>query len=224
MPAIVSSVDIRHGKRSKARMQTDNAPLSAGYSAVPTGKLATIVTCLEMLAQPPAGARRAADPSLALEHWQSPDVESYRSLFRAVGENWMWVSRLVMADDKLAAILNDPLVEVHVVTDQGRPIGLMELDFREPGECELSFFGLVADAIGKGAGRFLMNHAIEKAWSRPIRRFWVHTCHLDSPAALPFYQRSGFRPYALMVETLDDPRLSGVVPRTASPQVPIIEA
>jgi GNAT superfamily N-acetyltransferase len=173
---------------------------------------------------PPLARASAIAPSLRLEHWQSPDVEKYRTIYRAVGEDWMWVSRLEMADDKLAAILNDPLVEIYVATENGRAIGLMELDFREPNECELAFFGLVIDAIGKGAGRFLMNHAVEKAWSRPIRRFWVHTCHFDSPAALPFYQRSGFRPYALMVEVHDDPRLSGIVPRTASPHIPMIFA
>ena len=69
-----------------------------------------------------------------------------------------------------------------------------------------------------------MNRAIERAWSQPIRRFWVHTCTLDSPGAIGFYQRSGFRPYAIEVEVADDPRLSGHLPRTAAPHVPIIEA
>ncbi len=109
-----------------------------------------------------------------------------------------------------------------MLEDDGRPLGLVELDFREENTCELTFFGLVADAIGKGAGRFMMNHAIETAWSRPIKRFWVHTCHLDSPEALPFYQRSGFKPFALKVEVLDDPRLAGTVSRDAAPNVALI--
>ncbi len=203
-------------------MQTENPPLPSGYSAVPAGKIATVVTCLEMLAPPP-GKPAVAPDTLALERWLRPSPEDYRTLFRAVGQDWMWVSRLEMGDDELSAILNDPQMEIYRLTDGGRPIGLMELDFRQEGECELVFFGLVAAAIGKGGGRFLMNWAIEKAWSRPIRRFWVHTCHFDSPAALPFYQRSGFKPYALMVEVLDDPRLTGIVPRSASPHVPLIQ-
>jgi hypothetical protein len=35
--------------------------------------------------------------------------------------------------------------------------------------------------------------------------------------------RSGFMPYDRTVEVLDDPRLTGMLPRTAAPQVPIIE-
>jgi GNAT superfamily N-acetyltransferase len=203
-------------------MNTENPALPLGYSSVPAGRLATVVTCLEMLAPPP-GASLVQAGTLVLEHWQSPTNEDYRAVFRAVGENWMWVSRLTMADDELAAILGDPRVEVYVLRDGDERIGLLELDFRQEGECELGYFGLVEGAIGKGAGRFLMSHAIDKAWSKPIRRFWVHTCHFDSPAALPFYQRSGFRPFQLMVEVIDDPRLDGVMPRTASPHIPLIE-
>ena len=101
--------------------------------------------------------------------------------------------------------------------------GLLELDFRIPNECEISFFGVTAPFIGTGAARWLMNEALARAWSRPVRRVWIHTCTLDHPAALAFYQRTGFRPFARQIEIVDDPRLTGVLPRTAAPQVPIIE-
>ncbi|NMD08644.1 MAG: GNAT family N-acetyltransferase, partial [Phyllobacteriaceae bacterium] len=48
------------------------------------------------------------------------------------------------------------------------------------------------------------------------------TCTFDAPQALPFYIRSGFTPYARMVELHDDPRLSGKLARDASPQVPLL--
>mgnify|MGYP001283809227 CR=1 FL=1 len=203
-------------------MEKINPPLPFGYSPVPPGKLANVVTCLEMLERPPA---RPAPPAngLSVERWTAPTPETYRDLFRRIGEDWMWVSRLVMPDAKLAAILNDPLVEVYALTDGRQRLGLLELDFRKEGECELAFFGLVPEAIGAGAGRRLMNAAIERAWSKPIHRFWVHTCHFDSPAALPFYQRSGFRPYAFMVEVCDDPRLTGEMRRDAASHVPLID-
>jgi GNAT superfamily N-acetyltransferase len=201
--------------------QTPNLPI--GYSAVPPGKIATVVTCLEMLAPPvPSGAAAGETSQLAIERWHSPANADYRRLFRAVGEQWMWVSRLVMADSDLSAILQNPAVEVYVLKNEDRTLGLLELDFRTEGECELAFFGLVSDAIGKGAGRLMMTHAIRTAWSRPIRRFWVHTCHLDSQPALAFYQRSGFKPYATLVEVLEDPRLNGVLPRDAASHVPLI--
>ncbi len=97
------------------------------------------------------------------------------------------------------------------------------LDFREPGQCELVYFGVTSGLIGTGAARFLMNRALELAWSRDVRRVWVHTCTLDHPSAVAFYQRSGFRPFRRQIEIADDPRLDGTASRDAARHVPVIE-
>jgi GNAT superfamily N-acetyltransferase len=128
-----------------------------------------------------------------------------------------------MPRDELEAILRSPDDEVYALTMGGRDEGLLELDFREAAQCELAFFGLTDALQGQGAGRWLMNRAIERAWARAIGRFWVHTCTLDHPGALAFYLRSGFRAYARRVEVADDPRLTGLAPRTAAAHIPIIE-
>ena len=139
-----------------------------------------------------------------------------------MGADWLWFSRLVMADEKLQAILDNPQVEFFALRRDGQDAGVLELDFGQTGECELSFFGVTPDLVGTGVGRTLMNEAIARAWSRPISRFWVHTCTLDHPAALDFYRRSGFVPYAFQVEVFPDPRLSGVLPRDCSRHVPLL--
>jgi hypothetical protein len=56
----------------------------------------------------------------------------------------------------------------------------------------------------------------------PLRRFWVHTCSLDHPAALNFYRRAGFVPYQRAVEVFDDPRVTGLLPPDSAPQIPLI--
>jgi len=205
-------------------MSADHPHTPHGYSHVGPGRIASVVTCLEMLERPVMRPARPLDRPLTLQRFETPELGVYRELFRLVGEDWLWFSRLVMPDGQLAAILTDPAVEVYALRQGRQAIGLLELDFRNEGQCELAFFGLVKDAIGQGAGRFLMDQAIAKAWARPIRRFWVHTCTHDSPAALGFYRRSGFVPYAIEVEVADDPRLSGYLPRSAAAHVPIIEA
>lgn len=193
-----------------------------GYLDLPPGRLATLVTFLEATERPPP--RPAVDrPDLELRHHPRPDLEAYRRLYRAIGTPWLWFSRLLLDDAALASILHDPAVELHVLEQAGRPVGILELDLREAGEVELAFFGLVPEAVGTGAGRWLMARALGLAWRPGIRRVWVHTCHLDHPAALAFYVRSGFRPYKLAVEVFDDPRLAGVLPREAAPHVPLLE-
>ena len=145
------------------------------------------------------------------------------ALFRRTGEDWLWFSRLAMTDDALRAIIHDLAVEVYPLMVGEQEAGLLELDFRVAGECELSYFGLLPAFIGSGAGRWLMNRAIARAWSRPIRRFWVHTCTFDHPSAVAFYQRSGFAPFRRQIEIADDPRLAGTHPRSAGRHVPIVE-
>jgi hypothetical protein len=53
---------------------------------------------------------------------------------------------------------------------------------------------------------------------------WVHTCTLDHPAALGFYRRNGFTPFARAIESFADPRLLGVLPADCAPQIPLIGA
>jgi GNAT superfamily N-acetyltransferase len=196
--------------------------LKDGFYDVPPGKLAAVVTHLEMRAKAPP--RPVPEPQgVYLERIESPGADWYRALFRRVGaEDWLWFSRLVMDDAALEAILQDPLVEVYALRAGGADKGLLELDFREDGECELAFFGLASEVIGGGVGRWLMNRAIALAWRRGIARFHVHTCTLDSPQALPFYIRSGFVPVRREVEIADDPRLTGLLPESAAPQVPLL--
>ena len=196
--------------------------LPNGYYELPPGKLANVVTCLEMTARPSISPK-ALPQGYSLRAVDPTDLDSYRHLFRKVGEDLMWFSRLIMADEKLRGILAHPAVESYGLYYDAAAIGILELDFKDMPNCELAFFGLAKDVIGSGLGRVLMNIAIEKAWSKPINRFWVHTCHYDHPNALGFYRRSGFSPYALMVEVHDDPRLQGKLPREASPHVALID-
>jgi GNAT superfamily N-acetyltransferase len=195
--------------------------LEDGYSDVSAGKIAAVVTHLEMLTPVTRSAPAAA--GVAVRAVPAPQVPWYRDLYARIGaEDWLWFSRLRLSAGDLESIIRDPKVEIFALTAADRDEGLAELDFRIEGQCELAFFGVTKTLIGRGAGRLLMNAAVERAWSRPIKRFWVHTCTFDHPDALAFYMRSGFRPYRRQIEIADDPRLSGLLPETAAPHVPII--
>jgi GNAT superfamily N-acetyltransferase len=195
--------------------------LPDGYLDLAPGKLANVVTNLEMFARPPLRAQ-PANLRAVLRRIERPPLDEYRALFHKVGDPYLWYSRLIMNDDELRAEIYDPRVEVYAVDVDGEAEGMLELDFRAGDEGEITFFALTEKMIGTGTGRWLMNRALDIAWSRPIRRLWVHTCTLDHPSAVDFYIRSGFVPYKRQVEVSDDPRLTGVVPRDAAPSVPLL--
>ena len=223
-----------------------------GYYDVPDGKIASVVTYLEMT-EPPPGAAPPERDDLTLRPVGEADLAWYRTLYRGIGERWLWFSRLDLGDAELREILHDPAVEVFAPTRDGRDIGLLELDRRDPENVELAFFGIAPDQIGQGAGHWLMAMAIalvfgagaegagdlisrasgagaegardlvSRASGAGPRRFWLHTCSLDHPAALSFYRRAGFTPYKRAVEIADDPRLRGILPKDTGPGVPLIE-
>ncbi|MDE2837764.1 MAG: GNAT family N-acetyltransferase [Chloroflexota bacterium] len=192
-----------------------------GHSDVPAGKTASVVTHLQMFERPQERAERS-ESSWNLRKVDPSAPDRYRTLFRRIGEDWLWTSRLLMSDDELRDVLGDPLYEAYVFEAEGQAEGVVELDFRNEDECEISFFGLTPAMVGKGAGRWMMNRVLELAWTRTIRRLWVHTCSLDHPRALDFYIRSGFVPFRRQIEVTDDPRATGLLPRTAAPHVPLL--
>lgn len=190
---------------------------------VPAGKIAAVVTHLEMKSRPQlAAASCPVEGGLKLH--QKPDPDWYLDLFRAIGEELLWFSRPILPRKALLETLEDPLVEIRTLQVSGKNEGLLELDYRQEGQCELAYFGLTPGFVGKGIGRWMMNEAIELAWSRPIERLWVHTCTLDQPGAVAFYMRSGFTAYKRKIEIADDPRLTGALPRSVMPGEPIIES
>jgi GNAT superfamily N-acetyltransferase len=195
--------------------------LPDGYLDLPLGKIAAVQTFLEM--RKPAAVRpEAPGIDATLRRVRVPDPDWYLRLFHRVGDRYLWFSRLEMSRETLRSIIQDPSEEVYAVDWRGGEEGLLELDFRTPGQCEIAYLGLTPALVGTGVGRWLMNRAIEIAWSKPISRFWVHTCSLDHPAALDYYIRSGFVPYQRKIEIADDPRQRGLVPRDAAPQIPLI--
>ena len=186
---------------------------------VDPAEIATIVTTLEMRERP---RPRPMPPSpLSLSAWKMPDLAKYRTLFRRVGAPWLWFSRLVMDDATLAAIDHDPAVAVFAVVDRaGIEVGMLELDHRQPGACEISYFGLIPELAGQGHGGWLIAQALMRAWTTQVDRVWVHTCTLDHPAALNFYRKQGFEAVSRAIETFPDPRDLGILPEEAAPQIP----
>jgi GNAT superfamily N-acetyltransferase len=152
------------------------------------------VSYLEMHA-PCSRYLSAPREGLGVVHAKNPTVAFYRFLYNTVGNEYHWRSRAQLSDSDLASILRDPLDEVHVLHVDGTPAGFAELDRRVKDDIELVHFGLMADFIGQGLGRYFLQWTIDKAWTYQPTRLWLHTCNLDHPVALPTYLKAGFKVY-----------------------------
>jgi GNAT superfamily N-acetyltransferase len=180
-----------------------------------------VQTFLEMRAKPELRPAQGG-ATWRIERLREPNLQRYRALFHHIGDEYLWTLRLLMPEPELSSYLTDPRIEIYLLVAHGDDNGILELDFRVEDECEIGLFGVASSLHGGGAGRWLMNRALEIAWSHPISRFWLHTCSLDHPNALEFYRRTGFQPYRRAVEVFPDPRVLGLTRADAAAQVPIL--
>ena len=124
-------------------------------------------------------------------------------------------------DSDLAALLEGPDLEILVLTSGGRVAGFAELDRRPVPAVKLAYFGLLPAYLGQGLGPWLLSHAVARGWAGGPRRLLVNTCSFDHPAALPLYRRFGFDLVEEVVRLVRDPRLTGLLPMSAAPHIPL---
>jgi GNAT superfamily N-acetyltransferase len=177
-------------------------------------RVAVTVTFLRMDARPAPGSALPEDASLV--RLDRCTVGFYRYLYGTVGGEYVWWLRRTLSDTALEAILRDPGVSIHVLYMGGEPAGFFELDRRGRPVINLSYFGLLPHAVGRGLGRPFLDAAVQAAWtaSPGVRAITVNTCTADHPRALPGYIRAGFRPLRRLDEVWEVPaRLGMAIPR-----------
>ena len=193
-----------------------------GLTALPHGKLATLVTFLERrLEQVPA--RQPLPAGISLARLQGADLTRYRALFRLIGAEWLWFSRLALDDAALREEIDHPAVDMIVLQHAGENVGLFELDLRTSQLAKLSFLGVAAAMLGRGLGQLLMAEGLNRAREAGATAIHVNTCAFDHPNALAFYIRNGFVPVRRAIELFDDPRITGLLPRDAAPHIPLMD-
>jgi GNAT superfamily N-acetyltransferase len=163
-----------------------------------------VVTDLEMT--DPDQLRAAGDPrveaTLVRAGRAAPELS--RFFYRAVGGDWYWLDRLDWTYAQWFSWVSAPGYELWTCWVDGVPAGYVELDRQAEGDVEVAYFGLLPGFAGLGLGGWFLTRAVERAWAvEGTRRVWLHTCELDSPAALANYEARGFVATGTSVELWD---------------------
>ena len=131
-----------------------------------------------------------------------------RFFYAEVGRAYSWMERLRWTDEQWLAWLERPNVQTWIGYVRETPAGYFELQKQSDARnrhvdggsasgdaVELVYFGLLPPFVGRGVGGAMLTEAIRRAWALDAQRVWLHTCTEDHPAALPNYQKRGFRIY-----------------------------
>jgi GNAT superfamily N-acetyltransferase len=165
----------------------------------------TTVTFLQMTHEPKLVSLIQPHHKVAILRAENPTLHFYRYLYNKVGAPYSWVSRKMLSDDELTAIIHHDNVEIYVLHVDDVPAGFAEIDWRNKPRAGISFFGLIPEFIGEGFGAFFLHSILRLIWVQEPDRVTIETCTLDHPKALPLYQRMGFEPYAQEVRRLSIP-------------------
>ena len=119
----------------------------------------------------------------------------FLALYKEIGYRYEWTDIYKQSSKNLEKFIQNKNVNFFSLYHKGSPVGFFILDYRVLKVCELSYIGLTNKYIGKGLGKYIFQTAILTAWDkREIKKLKVNTCSLDHRAALPLYQKLGFKP------------------------------
>jgi GNAT superfamily N-acetyltransferase len=159
-------------------------------------------TYLELREGSPLPPAPRPDPRTRVCRMTDCPVSFFRYLYAEVGRSYHWRDRSNWTDQQNRARLQDPSVSVHLLTVSAAPAGYFELQRHGDRSVEIAYLGLLPEFLGRGLGKYLLSEAVAAARALGASRIWLHTCSLDSPAALPNYLARGFSPYKK--ETYED--------------------
>ena len=105
-----------------------------------------------------------------------------------------WKDRLIWDDTKWMNYINNPNVKTYIIKEDNDLIGYFEqIIDKNRFDCEIAYFGILENYLGKKYGGYLLSEAIKKSFKEGVKRVWVHTCSLDHKNALKNYLARGMK-------------------------------
>ena len=111
--------------------------------------------------------------------------------YKQIGKRHQWVDRLIWQDNDWLKYISNENLRTYILKKENDLVGYFELIFNN-NDCEIAYFGILEEFIGKGYGGFLLSEALKIGFKR-ANRIWVHTCSLDHPNAIENYKSRGMK-------------------------------
>tara|TARA_B100001013_G_scaffold83377_1_gene45426 strand:- start:1343 stop:1903 length:561 start_codon:yes stop_codon:yes gene_type:complete len=173
------------------------------------GTIPITVHFLEVTSEKEVVTKKTEVSSIRIYQVLKPDPRFAQWLYQKVGSSWYWIDRYFWSLQQWKSRFNDPRVTLWVMEieshNDAQIAGYYELDNRSNKSTEISYFGLMGRAIGKGLGAHMLSDSLQRAFTLGANRVWLHTCSLDHPNALTNYEARGMRVYKTVQDTQSIP-------------------
>ncbi len=132
--------------------------------------------------------------SLYIEKVQPLNFQLNKFFYKEIGKKHNWIDRLSWSHENWNKYLTTPGVFTYILKNNKDLVGFFEQNIIVPKkECEIAYFGILEEYIGKKIGAYLLSEAIKKSFESGSKRVWVHTCSLDHKHALDNYLSRGMK-------------------------------
>ena len=114
--------------------------------------------------------------------------------YKEIGKKHSWIDRLSWSDNNWINYLNTKGVLTYILKNKEELVGFFEQNiYIEKNDCEIAYFGILEEYIGKKCGGYLLSDAIKRLFEEGISRVWLHTCSLDHENAIKNYLARGMK-------------------------------
>ena len=125
---------------------------------------------------------------------KKPDFQLNKFFYKEIGKKHRWIDRLSWTEKNWIEYVSNIDVKTYVLKEDHKLVGYFEQIFNnEKDDCEIAYFGVLEEFIGKKYGGYLLSEAIKESFKAGVKRIWVHTCSLDHKNALENYKSRGMK-------------------------------
>ena len=127
----------------------------------------------------------------SLKEANKDNFDLNKFFYKQIGKRHQWVDRLIWQDKDWLKYISNENLRTYILKKENDLVGYFELIFNN-NDCEIAYFGILEEFIGKGYGGFLLSEALKIGFKK-ANRIWVHTCSLDHPNAIENYKSRGMK-------------------------------
>ena len=133
-------------------------------------------------------------PNFKIIEVDPPDFQLNKFFYKQIGRNHRWIDRLAWTDKKWTQYVENPRIKTFILKDNNNLAGYYEtIRDLDKFNCEIAYFGVLEEYIGKKCGGYLLSEAIKRLFEEGISRVWLHTCSLDHENAIKNYLARGMK-------------------------------